>query len=72
PCANGSFFSLSDEAPCGYRPKFSNSTLVQVHGLSEVQEGEFPGQVSIQISRRHPCGCSVIRRWWVLRAAQCF
>ncbi|KAI4573318.1 hypothetical protein MJT46_004558 [Ovis ammon polii x Ovis aries] len=36
----------SDEVHCGYRPKFSNSTVLQAHELVNVQDGEFPWQDS--------------------------
>ncbi|KAF4025282.1 hypothetical protein G4228_017458 [Cervus hanglu yarkandensis] len=62
----------SDEVHCGYRPKFSNSTVIQAHELLNVQDGEFPWQVSIQVSRKHLCGGSIIHPWWVLTAAHCF
>ncbi|DAA27062.1 TPA: transmembrane protease, serine 3-like [Bos taurus] len=35
----------SDEVHCGYRPKFSNSTVLQAHELLNVQDGEFPWQL---------------------------
>ncbi|XP_047710748.1 serine protease-like protein 51 isoform X1 [Prionailurus viverrinus] len=65
-------FKPPNKVQCGHRPAFSNSSLLRFHELFEVQEGEFPWQVSIQISRKHLCGGSIIHQWWVLTAAHCF
>lgn len=66
------FHSHSEPVKCGYRPAFLKSTWLPFQELLEVQNGEFPWQVSIQASGRHLCGGSIIHQWWVLTAAHCF
>ncbi|CAO2591308.1 Serine protease-like protein 51, partial [Lemmus lemmus] len=57
---------------CGHRPAFPNSSWLPFRELLEVQNGEFPWQVSIQMLGKHLCGGSIIHEWWVLTAAHCF
>ncbi|XP_040596679.1 serine protease-like protein 51 isoform X1 [Mesocricetus auratus] len=60
------------EVLCGHRPTFPNSSWLPFRELLEVQNGEFPWQVSIQMLGKHLCGGSIIHQWWVLTAAHCF
>ncbi|XP_074240249.1 serine protease-like protein 51 isoform X2 [Saimiri boliviensis] len=61
-----------ENVQCGYRPAFPNSSWLPFHERLQVQNGEFPWQVSIQMSQKHLCGGSIIHPWWVLTAAHCF
>uniref|UniRef100_A0A8D2GWA2 Serine protease 51 n=1 Tax=Urocitellus parryii TaxID=9999 RepID=A0A8D2GWA2_UROPR len=62
----------SEVVQCGYRPAFPNSSWLPFRELLQVQNGEFPWQVSIQMSGQHLCGGAIIHQWWVLTAAHCF
>ncbi|XP_016814570.3 serine protease-like protein 51 isoform X1 [Pan troglodytes] len=61
-----------ENVQCGHRPAFPNSSWLPFHERLQVQNGECPWQVSIQMSRKHLCGGSIIHWWWVLTAARCF
>ncbi|XP_045713211.1 putative serine protease 42 [Phyllostomus hastatus] len=45
--------------------------LSKIVGGEEVEEGEWPWQVSLRISGRHVCGGTLITEQWVLTAGHC-
>ncbi|XP_053525261.1 serine protease 42-like [Artibeus jamaicensis] len=45
--------------------------LTKIVGGQDVQEGEWPWQVSLRVSGRHVCGGTLIAQQWVLTAGHC-
>ncbi|XP_052047175.1 serine protease 55 [Apodemus sylvaticus] len=58
---------------CGVRPLYDSRTRYsRIIGGQEAEVGEFPWQVSIQESKHHFCGGSILSEWWILTVAHCF
>lgn len=66
PCASGSLVSLHC-LDCGRSVKAS-----RVVGGVEASVDSWPWQVSIQYTKQHVCGGSILDPYWILTAAHCF
>uniref|UniRef100_H3A585 Transmembrane serine protease 7 n=1 Tax=Latimeria chalumnae TaxID=7897 RepID=H3A585_LATCH len=64
-CADG-----SDESSCGCGIK--PGVQSRIIGGSDVEDGEWPWQVSLHFSGSAYCGASVISKGWLVSAAHCF
>nr|XP_017203011.1 transmembrane protease serine 11E [Oryctolagus cuniculus] len=57
---------------CGTRRSKSAGQSVRIVGGTEVEEGEWPWQASLQWDGFHRCGATLINSTWLLSAAHCF
>ncbi|CAK6433127.1 unnamed protein product [Pipistrellus nathusii] len=57
---------------CGTRKNKSTKQSVRIVGGSQVEEGEWPWQASLQLDGIHRCGATLINGSWLVSAAHCF
>uniref|UniRef100_A0A8D1X5G3 Transmembrane protease serine n=1 Tax=Sus scrofa TaxID=9823 RepID=A0A8D1X5G3_PIG len=57
---------------CGTRRNKTTSQSLRIVGGTEVQEGEWPWQASLQWDGSHRCGATLINDTWLVSAAHCF
>ncbi|XP_076993269.1 transmembrane protease serine 11E-like [Tamandua tetradactyla] len=57
---------------CGTRKSKSTGQSLRIIGGTEVEEGEWPWQISLQWDGIHRCGATLINSTWLVSAAHCF
>ncbi|XP_050647372.1 transmembrane protease serine 11E [Macaca thibetana thibetana] len=57
---------------CGTRRSKSLGQSLRIVGGTEVEEGEWPWQASLQWDGSHRCGATLINATWLVSAAHCF
>ncbi|KAF3825149.1 hypothetical protein GH733_005783, partial [Mirounga leonina] len=57
---------------CGTRRSKTTSQSVRIIGGTQVEEGEWPWQASLQWDGIHRCGATLINSTWLVSAAHCF
>ncbi|XP_011795686.1 PREDICTED: transmembrane protease serine 11E [Colobus angolensis palliatus] len=57
---------------CGTRKSKSLGQSLRIVGGTEVEEGEWPWQASLQWDGSHRCGATLINATWLVSAAHCF
>ncbi|XP_071072313.1 transmembrane protease serine 11E isoform X1 [Dasypus novemcinctus] len=57
---------------CGTRRNKSTNQSLRIVGGTEVEEGEWPWQASLQWDGIHRCGATLINGTWLVSAAHCF
>ncbi|XP_068831059.1 transmembrane protease serine 11E-like [Capricornis sumatraensis] len=57
---------------CGTRRNETSGQSLRIVGGTEVQEGEWPWQTSLQWDGIHRCGATLINDTWLVSAAHCF
>ncbi|EFB14559.1 hypothetical protein PANDA_019685 [Ailuropoda melanoleuca] len=57
---------------CGTRRSKTPSQSLRIVGGTEVEEGEWPWQASLQWDGSHRCGATLINSTWLVSAAHCF
>lgn len=57
---------------CGTRRSKTASESLRIVGGTQVEEGEWPWQASLQWDGTHRCGATLINSTWLVSAAHCF
>ncbi|XP_036096362.1 transmembrane protease serine 11E-like [Molossus molossus] len=57
---------------CGTRRNKNSKSSVRIVGGTQVEEGEWPWQASLQWDGIHRCGATLINGTWLVSAAHCF